>query len=363
MWAPSAMVRSSRARGPSLCPGGRRLRFPAFAACMTGGLVCTALVMLIGTALFRMSRPPGTRNPLLTPAGPPLAVPIGLPAWAVNVHEVATLGGAFSRAYYPWLFYTGAQFGEDSRAYKSYFYGRGGGTFLELGAVNGVWGSGSLPFERELGWRGVLIEPAPDMCARDAHMASRIGARSTYAFPVWAPIPHARTVMHGVAGRRYAELVTSRPLAITVNAAVCATPGVLHYTTTGNMCCRGIVEFMPPKALAEHHSQIASGEVRLEDISTLHCVPLRHILRQVGITHINWWILDVEGAEAEVLASTDFAAVTFDVITVEASGLNKTKDARVHAMLDRAGFRYDGHDGIMNDWFVNRQFVPSARPL
>jgi hypothetical protein len=57
----------------------------------------------------------------------------------------------------------------------------------------------------------------------------------------------------------------------------------LHYTTTGNPCCRGIVEFMPPGALTAHHAAIASGAVRLEDVATLQCVPLRDILRQVGV--------------------------------------------------------------------------------
>ena len=54
-----------------------------------------------------------------------------------------------------------SQHAEDIYAYEHFFYGRGGGTFLEMGALNGLQWSNTVALERVLGWRGVLIEASP----------------------------------------------------------------------------------------------------------------------------------------------------------------------------------------------------------
>ncbi len=54
-----------------------------------------------------------------------------------------------------------SQHAEDIHAFEHYFYGLGGGTFLEMGALNGVQWSNTVALERVLGWRGILIEASP----------------------------------------------------------------------------------------------------------------------------------------------------------------------------------------------------------
>jgi hypothetical protein len=59
-----------------------------------------------------------------------------------------------------------AQDAEDVYAFVHYFFGRGGGSFLEMGALDGVLHSNTVAMERELGWKGVLIEASPNSYAR-----------------------------------------------------------------------------------------------------------------------------------------------------------------------------------------------------
>ena len=55
---------------------------------------------------------------------------------------------------------------EDEHVFRTFFSAKGqapfvqNGTFVEMGAFNGVTFSNTLFFERELGWRGLLVEPS-----------------------------------------------------------------------------------------------------------------------------------------------------------------------------------------------------------
>ncbi|MFZ3584632.1 methyltransferase, partial [Loktanella sp. DJP18] len=51
-----------------------------------------------------------------------------------------------------------SQAGQD-RAVERILNGKRGGTFLDIGAYDGLTGSNSLYFERCLGWTGLLVEP------------------------------------------------------------------------------------------------------------------------------------------------------------------------------------------------------------
>ena len=47
---------------------------------------------------------------------------------------------------------------EDTFAVRHYFHDMHDGIFLEMGVLDGIWGSNTLFFEKERGWRGLLIE-------------------------------------------------------------------------------------------------------------------------------------------------------------------------------------------------------------
>jgi len=96
---------------------------------------------------------------------------------------------------------------EDLTVLGRYFFGQKGGTFLEMGALNGIRYSNSYYFEKHMDWTGLLIEGSPTL---------------------------------------YKELKVNRPDAITLNAMVCGEERNVHWidiknskgasTATGGVC-------------------------------------------------------------------------------------------------------------------------------
>ena len=227
----------------------------------------------------------------------------------------------------PWSAYPGdnlplidGQFREDEEAYVKYFYGRSGGSFLELGALDGKSGSITRAFG-QIGWHGVLVEASPES---------------------------------------YAQLKVNRPSdAVTIHAAICDKARLVHYTVDGSACCRGIAEFMSTEFLTIWHSYLLPS-LDFSHLPTVTCVPLAQVFHTLGVTHINLFILDTEGGELAVLQSVDLNKVTFDVVIVEADNNNLDKNQGVRDVLAAHGYTFVGHNGL-NDWFKRNDFVASSR--
>ena len=72
-----------------------------------------------------------------------------------------------------------SQLNEDQELLRSYFWNKRSGTYLEIGAYNGVWMSNTLLFEETYGWTGLLVEANPrlfDECVRHRRKATRVKA-------------------------------------------------------------------------------------------------------------------------------------------------------------------------------------------
>jgi hypothetical protein len=65
---------------------------------------------------------------------------------------------------------------------------------------------------------------------------------------------------------------------------------------------------------------------------------------------VDFMVVDVEGAELEVLRSIIWSRVRIGVICVEADGNNEAKDAAVRALLDANGYAWHG-TLRGSDWF------------
>ena len=211
-----------------------------------------------------------------------------------------------------------AQDGEDEYAYLNFFYGQRGGLILESGALDGMTYSVSRFFVFARGWRAVHVEGSP---------------------------------------ASYARLAVNRPEALNLHTALCNVSRTLHYAVNPNVpATSGFWEFIPSWIREGFYKGL---DVDLARMPLVPCRPLGPLLELYGVAHINLWVLDVEGAEEEVLSSVDFTRLTVDVIVVELDGGNKEKDERCHALLLRAGFSF--HAAIVrNRWYVREGFAPSA---
>ena len=66
------------------------------------------------------------------------------------------------------------------------------------------------------------------------------------------------------------------------------------------------------------------------------CAPMHELLGDIA--HVDFFSLDVEGAELTVVNTIDFRRVTIDTFVVELDGHDKGKDARVAYVLGREGY-------------------------
>jgi FkbM family methyltransferase len=155
-----------------------------------------------------------------------------------------------------------AQDQEDIWLYEHWFYGMKDGVILESGALNGVTFSNSYFFESYANWTPIHIEADPE---------------------------------------NYRLLRSNRQSAVNVHAALCSEPKVLHYSSHSSDTARGIIEFMTDSFIKQWHQPIASGKISINDLPTVQCVPIKHLMREINVHHIDIWILDVEGAEEKVL--------------------------------------------------------------
>ena len=108
-------------------------------------------------------------------------------------------------------------------------------------------------------------------------------------------------------------------------------------------------------------------DVMPEDAEVVPCVALGSILSTFGVSHIDFFSLDVEGAELEVLQTLDLSAVHVNVIVIEQDGRNPAKDEAVRQKVLAHNFKLDEsmkdtRAGARNDWFINKHFRRSEAP-
>lgn len=221
-----------------------------------------------------------------------------------------------------------AQYGEDRYAMNTFFAKKLGGIVLESGALDGLTFSSTYLFQNEADWLAVHVEASPVS---------------------------------------FAQLEKNRPDCVNVHAALCVRETEVHYIGPSSAATSGavggVMEFMPPGALDLFWPKDGNGDRRgiygggKAVIYPVLCRRLDSILNSIGLSHVDLWILDVEGAELEVLKTIDLNRVTIDVIAIELDGKNTQKDADVNTFLIERGYVAHSKFPHQNTWFARKQFL------
>jgi len=203
---------------------------------------------------------------------------------------------------------------KEDRQLMQWFGNLCNGTYIEMGGLDGVLYSNSFAFNKELDWKGVLIEASPESFEK-------------------------------LKVNRKNELAT-------LNAAVCKEERMLHYVNSGNAAVRGFVEFAAPSFAKRYWN-----EQKIKAAIEIKCRPLKDILLEtVGQHfHFDFFSLDIEGAEFEALASLDFDLVSFGIILVESDEHNQLKNMVLRSKLESNGYKFL-MDSARSYWFVNSKF-------
>jgi len=184
------------------------------------------------------------------------------------------------------------------------------GRFIELGAIDGLKNSNSLFFEKNLKWRGLLIEPNPIV---------------------------------------YENLRSNRPLSTAINCAICEKSKMINYTVNlKENAVSGIKKNMPDSFIKDWYTNTK------ERIYKIHCEPIRNIMEITGMKYVDLFSIDVEGSERGVVYSIDFN-VPIDVIIIEMDGRNKKKDEELKLFIKSKGFDMPFKIGS-NGVFINKSY-------
>lgn len=179
------------------------------------------------------------------------------------------------------------------------------GFFIELGAMNGITYSNTLFFEKTLGWKGMLIEPT----------------------------------------NQYEQLIKNRPNCINYNYAISETEGEVKFL--GNHALGGIVDTMH-----ENHRKGWKLDT-LGSEYTVKSIPIKKLLQKHNIQKVDFFSIDVEGGEIEVLRTYDWKIPTYVVLFEISDWIERNEDCR--NLLKSNGFDFEMVLGCNEVW-INRNF-------
>jgi hypothetical protein len=84
------------------------------------------------------------------------------------------------------------------------------------------------------------------------------------------------------------------------------------------------------------HGDLVRNPELISTLPKVMCVPIGNIFREIGLRRIDVWVLDVEGAELEVLHGLDFSKVEISTIVMECDG--GPKDPEKVLFLSKHGY-------------------------
>lgn len=215
----------------------------------------------------------------------------------------------------------------DSEAFfliSNFFWGQENGVILELGALDGVIMSQSREL-LDFRWKRILVEGSP-------LFKHRLATRSRDA--------------------------------LSFNVCVCDAIKAVHFAHARGI--GGVIEFMDRKFVEAFHSGFLTTPknewLKYSNVQQVQCVPLSILINETGLTHINAFILDVEGGELNVLKTIDWNSVRFDIIIVETEEKYRPLGygLEIRGYLESKKYVFVFNEG-RNSYFCRADFVAITR--
>jgi len=189
-----------------------------------------------------------------------------------------------------------------------YFNGKSNGFFLDIGAHDGESLSNTLFFEKHRDWKGICIEPIPDVFEKLKNV------RNCECINACISEKEGEVTFRRIHG--YAEMLS----------------GILDFMTEEH------------KKRIEHEVKLSKGSY--EDI-TVKSLNINNVLRERGIGNIDYLSIDTEGAEFEIIKTIDFKSVNITLLTVE----NNENSKEIRNYLKKQGYNYLSF--WTDDFFIN----------
>lgn len=180
-----------------------------------------------------------------------------------------------------------SQHGQDKFLVEKVFKKKRDGFFVDIGANDGITLSNTYVFEKELGWKGICIEPIPAVYEKLVKARTAINVNKCIG-------NKDNTAVKFMKIEGYAEMLS------------------------------GIIDFFDENHMKriEQYQKEHGGTSSIIDIQ---CIRLNTLLKQHSVNHVDYCSIDVEGGEMGVLESIDFSDINIDVLSVENNNGNKAQ--------------------------------------
>jgi FkbM family methyltransferase len=226
-----------------------------------------------------------------------------------------------------------SQMGQDMFLNRWFFKDRGPGFFVDVGAFDGVVGSNTSYFEKQLHWKGIAFEPNPS--AFEVLRANRsCQLIQGCAYDQDGQVPFL--ALSQGEQRKSAKSGPPRSMLSTI-----------FDSTHGGTMLSGIPEHMDQLQWIDWiRKPMKLDQTRV----TVPCHRIDTVLDDSGVKIVDYLSIDVEGAELEVLHGIDFERVQVNVIGVE----HTHTFSEVYDLLTASGFEYQGLL-FFDEIFVNKR--------
>lgn len=202
-----------------------------------------------------------------------------------------------------------SQNGQDRYIFEKFFKNYLNGTFIEIGAYDGVTYSNTYFFEKFFGWNGVCVEPNRqvfDKLKKNRNCACENCCITNF---------------------------TGTSKFLEVNGA----PEMLS----------GLVDKFDPR----HRNRIKKeikNDGGSESIVDVQCLAFNDLIDKHSLYHINLLSVDTEGGEIDILRSIDYKKVIIDIVLVEVN----FNDNDIKDFMTQNGFVFDAKVGA-DEIYVN----------
>lgn len=188
------------------------------------------------------------------------------------------------------------------------------GTFIELGAFNGIDLSNTKFFEDNFNWNGVLIEPVKEL---------------------------------------YDQLIINRPNCDCYNYVISKTEGEVDFLSNG--ACSGMTNTMTPK-----FKETWYGDINETYIHKIKSIPINKLIDKNKYPKIDLFSIDVEGGEFEVLDTFDWD-IDVHLILIEISDFDDRGELFFDEKNIRNGYYNRDKDLKCNKLLIEKGFVLITR--
>ena len=208
-----------------------------------------------------------------------------------------------------------SQAGQDRFLNERIFRGGEGGTFVEIGAADGVQISNTYFFEKKLNWSGICVEPRPEAFTRLSEARKCVCLQACITdFSGWG---------------RFLE-VDRAPL------------------------LSGLVSKYDPRHLERVKNEVATAGSDPHELQ-VRCCTFDELMNANSMSTIDYLSIDTEGGELDLLRSIDFARFSIRAVSVE----NHFAEPAFEPLMKRNGYVLAAVVGE-DDIYVKADFFRSS---